>query len=687
MRQSHSLYATAKWTLLALFLTFSLLCAEGPCHKEEPCTVDSDGDGVCDENDQCPGYDDNENQDGDQFPDSCDVCPDDPLNDANGDSLCDSGQVTLSAPLPLNRAVLARNANNVASLTIAGSVAAPGYERISLLIERDGQSWQTRDFELVYQDGSAPFSLNVSLPAGLISYNLRLSLKKQIQEFFLAERHDLAVGDHILIQGQSNAVAGDYWGENLANQSQSRWIRSFGTDSLDGNETAADLTWDIADGGAIHSHAAVGTWALRLAELIMEREQVAVAVLNGAVGGTLISQHLRNNQNPEDLSTIYGRFLFRARKADMAAHARYLIWYQGESDGYGWGSSSNAYLYPTRFEALRAAWKSDFPALEKIYEFQVHQGCGLDHPRDASLILDFYDQNGQRLGGQTVPFLATSGWAEYQLPVEAPPSTTAMLYAFLPSGVGPIYFDDASITDPAKSQFLLNPGFENGLRFPDNWESLKDGNYVWADSGSHAGKKAMRLDSVSAVSMLYQAAGASAGTTYLASIWARAEVTDSYLDVREVLRQLPQQYDDLVVMSTNAAPDHDGCHYRYAGYRELGDRIARQVMRDFYNGTELDQIDPPNAVAAYFSDDQTIVIEVTPPETEITLQAGAEREFFIDGARVVAGAGDGATIILHLDQPTTARKLSYLSHAGTGPDVVNGRGIGLLAFYELTVQE
>ena len=40
---------------------------------QEPC-ADSDGDGVCDTEDQCPGFDDNQDADGDGIPDGCDNC-------------------------------------------------------------------------------------------------------------------------------------------------------------------------------------------------------------------------------------------------------------------------------------------------------------------------------------------------------------------------------------------------------------------------------------------------------------------------------------------------------------------------------------------------------------------------------------------------------------------------------------
>ena len=51
---------------------------------------DSDADGVCDEDDICPGFDDNLDSDGDSIPDGCDDnnCP-----DADGDGVCDDDDI------------------------------------------------------------------------------------------------------------------------------------------------------------------------------------------------------------------------------------------------------------------------------------------------------------------------------------------------------------------------------------------------------------------------------------------------------------------------------------------------------------------------------------------------------------------------------------------------------------------
>jgi hypothetical protein len=49
---------------------------------------DADGDGVCGDVDVCPGGDDNADADGDGTADFCDACPNDAANDADGDGFC-----------------------------------------------------------------------------------------------------------------------------------------------------------------------------------------------------------------------------------------------------------------------------------------------------------------------------------------------------------------------------------------------------------------------------------------------------------------------------------------------------------------------------------------------------------------------------------------------------------------------
>ena len=232
----------------------------------------------------------------------------------------------------------------------------------------------------------------------------------------------------------------------------------------------------MAEGLFFYDHGSIGSWGLRIGEHLVADYQVPVAFINGAVGGTAISLHLRNDADPMNLNTIYGRLLFRAEEAGVRDSARAMFWYQGESDG------EFATRYEGEFATLYQSWLEDYPSLEKKYVVQIRKGCGV----------------------------ALSG-------------------------------------------------------------------------------------------------------------------------VREVLRRLPESYADIEVMSTTALPGHDGCHYFYEGYRELGDRVARLVARDFYGSTDVIDIEAPNIVSAQFID--PLVLELTFENDQDTLVWGSgSHAFFFPGA-------------------------------------------------------
>jgi len=55
-------------------------------------------------------------------------------------------------------------------------------------------------------------------------------------------------------------------------------------------------------------------------------------MIHGAVGGTRIDQHQRNESNPEDQNTIYGRLLARLKAAKPTHGIRGVLWHQGENN-------------------------------------------------------------------------------------------------------------------------------------------------------------------------------------------------------------------------------------------------------------------------------------------------------------------------------------------------------------------
>ncbi|MDA7650678.1 hypothetical protein N8607_00080 [bacterium] len=435
---------------------------------------------------------------------------------------------------PRSGQVLQRDAQGQADLRFEGRVLSSGFDHVEVDVLRDGQPFQTVDQALTYVGGEAAFSLGATIGEGFHDYKATVRLLAGATVAPVAVRARIACGDTFLIQGQSNAAAWDFSNEGVANLAQSTWIRSFGS-TLENAGTVFDQGWDEADAEVQYGHAGIGQWGHILAQRLVASEGVPVAIVNGAVGGTNSTQHLRDAADPENLNTIYGRLLWRARLAGIASTARALLWYQGESDN---GAEA---LHAQNFDLLYNDWHADFPALEQLYVFQVRTGCGV------------------------------------------------------------------------------------------------------------AGRS-----------------------------------------VREVQRRLPETYADLRVMSTTAAPTHDGCHYRSAGYNELGERISRLVLRDLYGSTDTQDIVAPNIQSAAWVDStqDRILLTFEAAGDALVWEAGAQVYFQLSNGQLVAGGSAvGNTIVLELPGPGSATRLSYLGHALDGPWVTNARGVGVLAFFDVPIDD
>ncbi|KAA3605512.1 MAG: hypothetical protein DWQ01_19530 [Planctomycetota bacterium] len=286
-----------------------------------------------------------------------------------------SAQVVVQ-DFPVLGQLLPRDAGGTAALDIQGLVTESGWDRAVLELYADDVLVQTDAADLSYVGSLAAFELAVTLTAGLIDYRAELVLENPSGRLGVKTADHLACGDVFFVQGQSNAVAADYWSENVANQWRSPWIRSFSTGSLSGFAVEANRNWYWAEGEASNGPGTVGSWALQIGALIVDRAQVPVAILNGAVGGTKINFHLRDDGNPMNTGTNYGRLLWRAQHSGLRDHVRAMFWYQGESNG------SDASQYAAQFADLIGDWREDFPALQKVYVMQVRQGCGADDTSD-----------------------------------------------------------------------------------------------------------------------------------------------------------------------------------------------------------------------------------------------------------------------------------------------------------------
>jgi len=215
------------------------------------------------------------------------------------------------------------------------------------------------------------YAFAVKLKPGLIKYRVEFGTKNGGQETVLRRAGNLVCGDAFLIDGQSNALATDTREQSPPETNE--WIRSYGRPPGNAKAVATNLwcypVWKAQKGES----AELGWWGMELAKRLVESQKMPVFLLNAAVGGTRIDQHQRSATNPTDLTTIYGRMLWRVQQAKLTHGIRGILWHQGENDqgadgptsGFGWET------YQPLFVEMAAGWKRDFPNVQHYYVFQI----------------------------------------------------------------------------------------------------------------------------------------------------------------------------------------------------------------------------------------------------------------------------------------------------------------------------
>ncbi len=257
----------------------------------------------------------------------------------------------------------------LATVNVNGAVTSTGSTQIAVSVNRADVAYTNVVQSLIFSGGSAPFAIAVPILAELADYDFQVYVMHDGSNYSVATADDVVAGDVFLINGQSNAEAGMFSGS--ANGERITWVRSFGFQIDSATTVQNDLNWYIAEGDAFDGPGAVGQWGLRMGRVLVESNNVPVAIINHARGGQAISYFPRNDANPEDLNTNYGQMLYRVRRAGLDGAVRGILWYQGEND------IGNADVHETGWLALYQDWLVDFPSTGKVYVCQLHVGCGV----------------------------------------------------------------------------------------------------------------------------------------------------------------------------------------------------------------------------------------------------------------------------------------------------------------------
>ena len=248
-----------------------------------------------------------------------------------------------------------------ALVPIDGKVITTGYDTVKLEVFRDDTLINTLKKSLSYTSSVAPFAFVPKIHAGLYEYAFKIHLLNSKKDTVVAYRKDITCGDVFLIDGQSNTVY-SYAGSSYTNE----YIRTFGSNLSFNDGDPYDTSWDKANGSSFNYYT-ICSWGIKMAQLLKEKNKMPICIINQGVGGTTVGFHLKDTTNPYNLSTNYGRMLYRMKKSGLTNNPKAICWYQGESN--------SLYDYENQFTTLHKSWFKDYPSLKHFYMVQVHTGC------------------------------------------------------------------------------------------------------------------------------------------------------------------------------------------------------------------------------------------------------------------------------------------------------------------------
>lgn len=262
---------------------------------------------------------------------------------------------------------IARDGDSGTGTLVYAGTLAESADSVFVRVYADDKLMATQTGTLTAAQG---YSLAVKLPVALVKYRTEFGSKTGGRETVRHTASNLVCGDVYVINGQSNAVATDFGKENTLTPSE--WVRTYGATSGNPQEARLKL-WANAEARSPGGKAQIGYWGLELGRRLVESEKIPVCIINGAVGGTRIDQHQRNESDPTDVSTIYGRLLWRVQQARLTHGVRAVLWHQGEND-QGADGPTGGFGYETYrafFVDLAASWKQDYPNVQRYYAFQI----------------------------------------------------------------------------------------------------------------------------------------------------------------------------------------------------------------------------------------------------------------------------------------------------------------------------
>ncbi len=264
--------------------------------------------------------------------------------------------------LPQNYQLYPRNEKNEAEVPVSGIIEVPGYSYMSVVVTRNDTRIRYIKAPITYNGSVGSFSAgSTTIKAELANYNFSVYACKASDSILIVSREKIVSGDAFIIMGQSNSTG--FFIESETND----FCRTFGviTGTLNTEYyDPADTLWAISNQSGKTN---VGAMGLEIQRRLAEQSGVPNCLINGGFHWSSAFGHaVRTENNPADLTTGYGRMLYRVQKSGIASVCKAFIYRQGETEAYheGWNWEEN-------FDKLYHHLKTDIPAIRKTYVFQI----------------------------------------------------------------------------------------------------------------------------------------------------------------------------------------------------------------------------------------------------------------------------------------------------------------------------
>jgi hypothetical protein len=300
--------------------------------------------------------------------------------------------------LPRDLQLYPRDAAGQADVVVSGTIVTAGYTKVGMQVLREGKLSKVVSQTFI-SGTNTPFKLTGSIKAERAEYQFRVFLYKGPDSVLVADRKRIVCGDVYLLHGQSNALALAGLDMYYAFNFDDKFLRN-ATYVYGSTDIPNDMSWYAAK----DPYGSVGGFGLTLQRLILEQYGIPTLVLNGAYGGTgIVALGARNPANHADLSTFYGRLLFRAQWAGVDKKVKAIIWKQGEDE-----AGNDPAGYDAKFKTLYDQFHEDY-GNARIYVSQIN--ILADKVEGAAALRDF--QRRTKYLFANVEAIATIGASGY----------------------------------------------------------------------------------------------------------------------------------------------------------------------------------------------------------------------------------------------------------------------------------